>query len=150
MSSKKLVAWLILSALLMGWMPIARAEEKFGEEGFVEVKAGETVPEDGLFFDYPALSKVMAKQETKLSLLVLEKETAVKKLNLDIENISKKKDAEIQINKETYEQLLKNKQERIDALILENKWNSLYFVGGALIGVVTSIVIFYAAVQVAK
>ena len=92
----------------------------------------------------------MAKQETKLSLLVLEKETAVKKLNLDIENISKKKDAEIQINKETYEQLLKNKQERIDALILENKWNSLYFVGGALIGVVTSIVIFYAAVQVAK
>lgn len=150
MSSKKLVAWLILSALLMGWMPIAHAEEKFDEEGFVELKAGETVTEDGLFFDYPALSKVMAKQETKLSLLALEKETAVKKLNLDIESISKKKDAEIQINKETYEQLLKNKQERIDALILENKWNSLYFVGGALIGVVTSIVIFYAAVQVAK
>jgi hypothetical protein len=148
---KKLVAWSLLLSLLVGWCPIAYAQENKNElEGFIDLKQGDLVPEDGLFFNYTVISKVIAKQDAKLAKLTLDKDTEIKKINLELETVTKKKDIEIQINKEMYENLLKIKQDRIDLLNEERKWNDFILAGGFVAGFVASVVIFYAAVQVAK
>ena len=153
MSAKKLLALLTLSALLAGWMPIARAEDidHDGEEDhFVELKTGEAAPEDGFFFNAGALSKVIAKQEAKLAEVTVVKDTEIKKVQLELETVSKKKEIELTINKEMYENLLKIKQDRVDQLSSAQKWSDWKLVGGFVIGFAASIAMFYAAVQVAK
>ena len=119
MTIKKFLALLTLSALLTGWIPIARAEDldHDGEQDhFIELSSGDAAPEDGYFFTAAALSQVIAKQETKLKELTIIKDTEIKKIQLELETITKKKDAEIQINKEMSDGLLKIKQDRIDQL----------------------------------
>jgi len=150
---KKFLALLTLSALLTGWIPIARAEDldHDGEQDhFIELNAGDTAPEEGYFFNAAALSQVIAKQETKLKELSIVKETEIKKIQLELETVTKKKDAEIQINKEMNDGLLKIKQDRIDQLVSDQKWSDWKLVGGFVLGFAASIAMFYAAVQVAK
>ena len=153
MSIKQFIASFTLLALLVGWLPIARAEDldKDGEEdGFVELKEGETATEDGYFFNHGALSSLIAKQETKLSLLNNEKDKEYSKLKLDLETTIKKKDLEIASNKDMYESMLNIRQTRINQLVDEQKLGDWKLTGGFLLGFIASIAMFYAAVQVAK
>lgn len=153
MITKKLVSVLLLSTLLTGWTSIARAEDldHDGEEDhFVELAEGEKAPEDGFFFNGSALSQVIAKQETKLAELTVNKDTEIKKLTLELETISKKKEIELSINKDMYEGLLKIRQDRIDQLTSAQRWSDVKLVGGFILGFAASVVMFYAAVQVAK
>jgi len=150
---KKFIALATLLSLLTVWIPIARAEDMDhdGEEdGFVELKTGEAAPDDGFFFNHSALSQLIAKQESKLSLLANTKDTEYKKLQLDLETLTKKKDLELTINKDLYESLLKIKQDRIDQLVSEQRIGDWKLIGGFLAGFAASVAIFYAAVQVAK
>lgn len=146
---KKFLALLTLSALLMGWTPIAYARE-LENEHFSEIKAGEAASEDGYFFTESAVARIIAKQETKIKELTIIKDTEIKKLELNLETINKKKEIELNINKELYESLIKIKQERIDQLSKEQRANDWKLAGGFMAGVVISIAIFYAAVQVSK
>lgn len=148
MINKKFLCSFFTLLVLVVRSPIAFAENVSEETGYIDLKAGETAPVDGLLFDPPALSKLIANQQTKLNLITLEKDTEIGKIKLDLDTVIKKKEAEIKINKELSEDLIKIKQERIEQLTKEMKWNNLYFVGGFTVGVVISIVIFYAAVQV--
>jgi hypothetical protein len=153
MISKKLLALLTLSALLTGWMPIARAEDidHDGEEDhFVELKTGEAAAEDGYFFTVGALSKIISKQEAKLAELTVLKDTEIKKVQLELETVSKKKELELTINKEMYEKMLIIKQDRIDQLSSAQKWSDWKLVGGFVLGLAASIAMFYAAVQVTR
>lgn len=150
---KKFLALLTLSALLTGWIPIARAEDldHDGEQDhFIELNTGDAASEDGYFFTAAALSQVIAKQETKLKELTIIKDTEIKKVQLELETVTKKKDAEIQINKEMNDGLLKIKQDRIDQLVTAQKISDWKLVGGFVLGFAASIAMFYAAVQVAK
>ncbi len=54
------------------------------------------------------------------------------------------------INREMYEGLLKIRQDRVDQLISEQRWNDAKLIGSFVLGFAASIAIFYAAVQVAK
>jgi hypothetical protein len=146
MISKKLVALLTLLAMLAGQISIAHAEDV----GYVDLKAGDVAPVDGLLFDPPAMAKLLANQESKLSVLRIEKDAEISKLNLEIETLNKKKEIETKINKELYESLLKIKQDRIDQLSAEQRWDNLKLAGGFLFGFIASVTIYYAAVQVAK
>ena len=153
MSIKQFIASFTLLALLVGWTPIAKAEDMDhdGEDdGFVELKEGDTVSEDGYFFNHSTLASLIAKQETKLSLLVNEKDKEYSKLKLELETTTKKKDLEININKDMYEGLLKIRQDRIDQLVSSQKISDFKLVGGFILGFVASVAMFYAAVQVAK
>lgn len=153
MRLEKFVAWVLLSALLTGWTSIARAEDMDNdgqEDGFIELKKDESAPEDGFFFNHSDLSGLIAKQQTKLSLLENSKNTEIKKLELNIETITKKKDAEIAINKEMYDSLLKIRQDRIDELSSARKWDDLKFIAGFAAGFAVSIAIFYASVKVTR
>lgn len=145
---QKLIAVFLLPILLVVQSPIAKAEENNDSEGFVDLKEGETAPSDGLFFDNEAMAKLLAKQQSKLSLLENTKNTEIKKIELDLEILSKKKEIELNINKEMYNSMLKIREDKIELLEKQNKWSSLYMVGGFLVGVTISITIFYAAVQI--
>lgn len=146
---KKFLALLTLSALLVGWTPIAYAGE-LEDEHFSEIKAGELAAEDGYFFTEAAVARMIAKQETKLKEITIIKDTEIKKLELNLETVNKKKEIELSISKELYESLLKIRQERIDQLVKEQRANDWKLAGGFMAGVVISITIFYAAVQVSK
>ena len=153
MSIKQFIASFTLLALLVGWSPIARAEDMDhdGEEdGFQELKVGDTVTEDGYFFNHSSLATLITKQETKLSLLANEKDKENNKLKLELETVIKKKDLELSINKDMYEGLLKIRQDRIDHFTNMQKWEELRLASGFIAGFVVSIAIFYAAIQVAK
>lgn len=150
---KKFVSLIVLSALLTGWIPIARAEDldHDGEpDHFVELNAGDAAPEEGYFFNASALSQVIAKQETKLKEITIIKDTEIKKVQLELETVTKKKDAEIQINKDMSDALLKIKQDRIDQLVNDQKLSDWKLVGGFVLGFAASIAMFYAAVQVTR
>ena len=153
MTIKKFLALLTLSALLTGWIPIARAEDldHDGEQDhFIELNTGDAAPEDGYFFTAAALSQVIAKQETKLKELTIIKDTEIKKVQLDLETITKKFELELEVNKEYYEGMIKIKQDRIDQLVSAQKICDWKLVGGFVLGFAASIAMFYAAVQVAK
>jgi predicted RNase H-like nuclease (RuvC/YqgF family) len=145
---QKLIAIFLLPVLLVVQSPIAKAEENNDSEGFVDLKEGEAAPSDGLFFDNEAMAKLLAKQQSKLSLLENTKNTEIKKIELELEILSKKKEIELNINKEMHNSMLKIREDKIELLEKQNKWSSLYMVGGFLVGVTISITIFYAAVQI--
>lgn len=144
---KKFVACCTLLAMLVVRMPIAKCEDNVG---YVDLKAGDAAPTDGLLFDPPAMAKLISNHENKLANLKIDNETAIKKLQIEWETRLKKKEIEIEIAKELSESLLKIKQDRIDQLSAEQRWDNLKLAGGFLFGFIASITIFYAAVQVAK
>lgn len=153
-SLKSLFASFTLLVYLVGWLPIARAEEvdvdDDGEGDYVELKEAETAPFDGYLLHKTAMVKLITEREKEVNLWKVTLETEKKKLQLDLETLTKKKDLELQINKEMYEALLKIKQDRVDALQSESNWGTAKLVGGVVIGFAVSIAMFYAAVQVAK
>jgi hypothetical protein len=94
--------------------------------------------------------KLITDREQELGKLKLHFDTELKKKDLDIETLTKKKEIELNINKEMYEGLLKIKQDRVDQLSSEQRWNDAKLIGSFVLGFAASIAIFYAAVQVAK
>ena len=149
---KNLLARILLTVMLTVVPSIAIAEESAQEAdtGFIELNQGDPAPTYGLFFDPPTMAKLIAKQESKLSLLKLEKETEFNKIKLSLETEIKKKELENQINKELNNSIIKAKEERIDLLEKQVKWSGAYLTGGFLVGVAVSITILYAAVQVSR
>lgn len=149
------LASLTLLVYIAGWIPIARAQDEVDADGdgdgdYVELKEQESAPFDGFLLHKDAMVKLIVNKEKDLNTLKLSFETESKKLKLDLETITKKKDIELQINKEMYEDLLKIRQDRIEALQKEANWGTAKLIGGVVIGFAVSIAMFYAAVQVAK
>ena len=151
---KKLLASLLLLVYLVGWTPIAYAEEidvdDDGQGDYVELKETEVAPFDGYLLHKDAMVKLITEREKDINTLKLRFETESKKLQLDIETVTKKKDVELQINKEMYDALLQIRQDRIDALQREVNWGTAKLIGGVVIGFAVSVAMFYAAVQVVK
>lgn len=150
MIAKKFLAFFTLLAVLVVWIPIAKSEEHTEEVGYIDLKAGDISPTDGLLFDPAAIAKLIAKQESKLALCKIESETTVKKLEIEWDTKLKKKDIELAISKELNESLLKIKQDRIEQLLQEQRWENLKLISSFIIGFAASVSIYYAAVQVAK
>ena len=148
---KKSIAWIVLSTFLTALPYIAQAEEidadDDGEGDYVELKAEETAPFDGFLLHKNAMIKLVTEREAEVGRIKLSFETTQKKLQLDLETLTKKKDIEIQINKEMYEQLLKIRQDRIDALSSEQKWNNFKLIGGVFAGLVIGFAVTVSIVE---
>ena len=152
---KKFVSIFVVLGLIL--LPLhVKAEETAQVEGrIVSVDKGQEAPYSGILLDSAAAAKVTA--DKKFSLLREE-------LKLDYE--LKKQAAEFQVQidslkvsldtqKEKSDSLLELKNSEIDRLqdlIKEdpNDWTPLWFAGGAVVGILLSIGIFYAAVEVSK
>ena len=151
---KTWIASILLLVMLTTQSRIAFAEEVDADDDgvgdYIEVKEKEEVPFDGYLLHKDAMIKLIVNKQHEISSLKLQFDTDIKKMKLDWDTDLKKKDAELSINKEMYESMLKLKQDRIEQLSSEQKWSDLKLVGGFLLGFAVSIGIFYAAVQVAK
>lgn len=149
---KKLLAYFVLSTYLTA-LP-AFAEEidvdEDGEGDYVELKEQNPAPFDGFLLHKNAMVKLITDKEQEIGKLKLHFDTELKKKDLDIETLTKKKEIELNINKELYEGLLKIKQERVEQLVTEQRWNDVKLIGSFVLGFAASVAIFYAAVQVAK
>jgi hypothetical protein len=151
---KKLIASLTLLAYLVGWTPIAYAEETDvdddGVGDYVELKETEVAPFDGFLLHKDAMVKLITEREAEVSRMKLSFDTTQKKLQLDLETITKKKDLELQINKEMYEALLKIKQDRVDQLSSQQRWGDVKLFVGVVVGIGITLGVLSAAVQVSK
>jgi hypothetical protein len=149
---KKLLAIFVLSSYLTA-LP-AFAEEidvdDDGEGDYIELKEQEAAPFDGFLLHKNAMVKLITEREQELGRIKLHFDTEIKKKDLELETLTKKKEIELNINKEMYEGLLKIRQDRVEQLVSEQRWNDTKLIGSFVLGFAASIAIFYAAVQVAK
>jgi hypothetical protein len=149
---KKLLALLVLSSYLAALPAFAEEADvdDDGEGDYVELKQQEVAPFDGFLLHKNAMIKLVTEREQEIGKIKIYFDTEIKKKDLEIETLTKKKEIELNINKEMYESLLKIRQDRVDQLVSEQKWNDVKLIGSFILGFAASIGIFYAAVQVAK
>ena len=151
-SIKKILALLVLSSYLTALPAFAEETDvdDDGEGDYVELKEQEAAPFDGFLLHKNAMVKLITEREQELGKIKLHFDTELKKKDLELETLTKKKEIELNLNKEMYEGLLKIRQDRVDQLVSEQRWNDAKLIGSFVLGFAASVAIFYAAVQVAK
>lgn len=153
---KSFTAVITLLAFLAVRTPIAYAIENdtppSGDEigDYESMEKGEKAPYDGLLFTNEGIIKIITNKHLELDKLKLDKDTEIKKLQLDLDILKKQHDLETKITKDLNDNLLKLKQDRIDALENSKKWDDVKLFGALGLGIILSVSIFYAAVQVTK
>ncbi len=149
---KKILALVVLSSYLTALPAFAEETDvdDDGEGDYVELREQEAAPFDGFLLHKNSMVKLITDREQELGRIKLHFDTELKKKDLELETLTKKKEIELNINKEMYESLLKIRQDRVDQLVSEQKWNDVKLIGSFVLGFAASIGIFYAAVQVAK
>lgn len=112
------------------------------------VEKGQEAPFAGYLLNPDALAKIWSDYE----LLEKEKKLEIDYLTLKYEEQLSTKDKVFESNKKMYEEQLNLQSTYIDKIeerILEDDdWTTAWFAGGAVSGIVVSILIFYAAVEI--
>jgi len=150
------VAVITLLAFLAVRTPIAYAQEPSSPPSEDEIgdyesmEKGEKAPYDGLLFTNEGIIKIITNKHLEIDKLKLEKDTELKKLQLDLDILKKQHDLETKITKDLNDNLLKLKQDRIDSLENSKKWDDVKIFGALSLGILLSVSIFYAAVQITK
>jgi len=112
------------------------------------IEEGEEAPFAGYLLNPDALAKIWSDYE----LLEKEKKLEIDYLTLKFEKQMETKDELFNSNKKMYENQLNLQSTYIDKLeenVLEDDdWTTAWFAGGAVSGIVVSILIFYAAVEI--
>jgi hypothetical protein len=153
---KSFIAVITLLAFLAARIPIAYAvenntslsDDEIGD--YEDMEKGEKVPYDGLLFTNEAIIKIITNKHLELDKLKLDKDTEIKKIQLDLEILKKQHDLEAKITKDLNDNLLKLKQDRIDSLEGSKKWDDVKLFSALGLGIILSVSIFYAAVQITK
>jgi len=120
-----------------------------------DIKKGQKAPFDGILYNYLAdaqMSAVREKEDLECELstsYLVKREKAKCDLAVNSATVS------LAATQKKYEAILKIKDNEITRLTKiamnnPNSYNSLYFSGGAIVGVGLSVLIFYAAVQIEK
>lgn len=127
----------------------------FPSSAQVALKKGDPAPDDGIFLTDVEAAKVLAEKEAEKKRCNLAVDTAKEKANalcaLEKENLK----INLDIQEKKYEEILSLKDDEIKRLHEYAKKNDvdygvLWFVGGAAVATLTSIAIFFAAVQITK
>lgn len=117
----------------------------------VNVKAGDTVPEDGVFLTKEEAARIIAETDALKIKHLEELEYEKEKANLKFDNYKQLSESILSSNTEKYEFLLESKETEIESLYKQlegEQYEHWWFAAGSAVGVVASIVIFFAAVQV--
>lgn len=145
---KRGVSFITLLALLATWPSLAYGQEISDDGDYTSVKEGEKVPYDGYLFDSAGLIKVMVNKSLELDKLRITKDADIAKLNIEIDYLKKQYDIQLKIKDELNLSLLKAKDDRIKILEDGNKWDDVKLFGAMFLGIVLSVTIFFAAVQI--
>jgi hypothetical protein len=128
---------------------IAHAADIPSDSGdYTAVKEGERVPYSGYLFNTQGLIKVMVNKSLEIQQLTINKDSEIKKLNIEIEMLKKQHDLELKLAKELSDNMMGIKDNRIKLLEDSHKWDDVKLFGALMLGIVLSVTIFFAAVQI--
>lgn len=116
---------------------------------------GEEVPEDGVFLTKVEAANLIAERESFKEKLKFELEEQQKRSDVICNAEKEVKDIKLSIQQEKNADILSIKDKQIDNLYKElekesGDYGMWWFIGGATVGSVASIAIFFAATQVEK
>lgn len=119
------------------------------------INKGETAPEDGVFLTREEAIDMIVDKETAQKKHQLELDLQKKQSDLICEGQKNVKDLMLNAEKDKSKSLLEIKDKQIDNLYKQlqeesGDYRAWWFVGGAVIGTVASITIFFAATQADK
>lgn len=145
---KRGVSFITLLAMLATWPSLAYGQEISNEGDYTLVKQGEEVPYNGYLFDSDGLIKVMVNKSLELDKLRISKDADIAKLSIEIDYLKKQYEIQLKIKDELNLSLLKVKDDRIKLLEDSKKWDDVKLFGAMFLGIVLSVSIFFAAVQI--
>ena len=145
---KRFISSITLLAFLVTWPSLAYGQEISSEGDYLTIKQGEKAPYNGYLFDSSGLIKIMVNKSLELDKLRIAKEAEIAKLNIEIEYLKKQYALELKIKEDLNSNIVKLKDDRIKLLEEGNRWDDLKLFGSMFLGIVLSVAIFYASVQI--
>ena len=121
----------------------------------VPLDKGDLAPEDGVFLTNLEAAKIVSEREGFKEKLKFELEEQEKRLDVICSGQKEVKDIMLDVEKSKNQEILSLKDKQIDNLYKElekesGDYSMWWFVGGAVVGSVASISIFFAATQIEK
>ena len=74
----------------------------------------------------------------------------INKINIELETVKKQTELELRINKELNNNIIRIKDDKIKELEDSKKWDDVKLLGALTLGMVLSVTVFFAAVQIKK
>ena len=145
---KRFISSITLLALLVTWPSLAYGQEISSDGDYLTIKQGEKAPYNGYLFDSSGLIKIMVNKSLELDKLRITKEAEIAKLTIEIEYLKKQHTLELKIKEDLNNNIVKLKDDRIKLLEEGNRWDDLKLFGSMFLGIVLSVAIFYASVQI--
>ena len=152
-NTHRFIAGFLSLVLLVTWPSLAYGQtisesEEMGDGDYTTVKKGDRVPYDGYLFEPAGVIKIMVNKSLELEKLKITKDSEINKLNIEIDFLKKQHTVELKIKEELHNNLIKIKEDRIKLLEDGNKWDDIKLFGALSLGIVLSVTIFFAAVQI--
>ena len=150
--SKRMLS--VFMALVMATLPTVVLAQETEEEGkLTTINIGEVAPYSGILLDTIAAAKINVDKKYSLLKYDLELDLEIKKIKAQYDLQLGTLQAQHDSLEDKHISLLKIKNDEINRLrdILKdnpNDYNHWWMAGGVVAGIVTSIVIFYAAVEI--
>jgi len=144
----------VFMALVMATLPTVVLAQETEEEGkLTTINIGEVAPYSGILLDTIAAAKINVDKKYSLLKYDLELDLEIKKIKAQYDLQLGTLQAQHDSLEDKHISLLKIKNDEINRLrdILKdnpNDYNHWWMAGGVVAGIVTSIVIFYAAVEI--
>lgn len=119
------------------------------------IDKGQTAPEDGVFYTNTEAARLIAEKKASKQRHELELKSQKEELSVVCDGEKKVKDLYLNMEKQRSKLLSDLKDKQIENLykVLEKEsedYSMWWFAGGAAVGVVASVSIFFAATQVSK
>lgn len=143
----KKISFVLLICLLSSFINVCRAEEEFD---YIEVKAGDTAPFEGLLFTYPGITNALVKVQTKINLVETQKEEELKRVKVNLQSIIDAKTTEIITTTRMYEEQLNAKEEVIAANKREAYLSNIKTVGGIAFAAVAGLAVGFLVGKILK
>lgn len=139
---------------LVTWPSLAYGQDNTVSESdagdYTVVKEGQRVPFDGYLFDSKGVIKLINNKTLELQQLKISKDAELYKLNIELETVKKQNELELRINKELNNNIIRIKDDKIKELEDSKKWDDVKLLGALTLGMVLSVTVFFAAVQIKK
>ena len=139
---------------LVTWPSLAYGQDNTPSEtdagDYTIVKEGQRVPFTGYLFDSQGVIKLINNKVLELQQLKITKDAELHKLNIELESIKKQNELEVRINKELNNNIIRIKDDKIKELEDSKKWDDVKLLGALTLGMVLSVTVFFAAVQIKK
>ena len=125
------------------------------EAVMLELGKNQKAPFSGTLLNPPALAEIAATSEQQKNQCILKEEFATQREKTRCDLLVSSVSARLDASRAAFETIVEIKNDEIDRLISiaaeqPNKYNHWWFAGGMVVGIATSIAIFYASVQVSQ